>query len=205
MVNINIAPKILDYTIKKPINFIAKSKVVNNFTEHFGNDNVKFIAGVSISSILLKEGYGCYLYVKNSLNNKQLSDEKRKSAAALDLVYGTLLIATQLLAFKTVSNKKFQDKIFGKLFSKKFDMAAQEKLKMILKRSKEFEKITDKDFQANFNEYKQNIREVFGILTSLAASTIIARRIIVPFTASLISEDVKKEAEKFNKNKQNKV
>ena len=61
----------------------------------YEKDDAKLIAGVGVASIVAKDGLGCYLYVKQSLNNDKIPEDKRKFVAALDLANGGLMIAMQ--------------------------------------------------------------------------------------------------------------
>lgn len=58
-----------------------KNKVFPNYEK----DNAKFMSAIGVTSIVLKDGLGCYLYVKQSLNNEKIPEDKRKFVAALDL------------------------------------------------------------------------------------------------------------------------
>ena len=103
--------KIGDF-IKNPIKTFANSKPVKRICKNYRENNSKFITGFSVASIVTKDGYGCYIYVKQNQNNKSIPEEKRKFLSGLDLATGTLMIAAQLLAYATVSKKAVQKKIF---------------------------------------------------------------------------------------------
>lgn len=179
-------------TIEKPIHLVADTKVMKTVCEKFQADDVKFIAGLGMTSIVLKDGLGCYMYVKQSLNNKNIPEEKRKFVAALDLANGGLMIIAQILMFKTISNEKFQAKIFDKLFGKYFTRAAKKGAQELMLSQKKFAgKITNKEFNINFAKCKKEIQGHFGVLTSLVAATIIAKRVIVPFIATPLAEKAK--------------
>jgi len=145
--------------------------------------------------MILKDGLGCYLYVKQSLANKNIPDDKRKFVAALDLANGGLMILAQLIMFKTISNKKVQEGIFDKLFGKLFARPAKKGYKELLRDRPEFKNISPKEFGKEFNvvfdKFHGNIKGTFGLLTTLVASTIIAKRIIVPFIATPLAERAK--------------
>lgn len=181
----------VNYGLKKPLKVLSNTNLIKKVTKEYRGNNLRFIAGVGILSIILKDGFGCYLYVKQSLNNKKIPEDKRKFVAALDLTNGGLMILSQLLAFKTISNPKIQEKLFGWLFGKHFNSAAKKSYETILKAKDKFTKMSAKDFEAGFESFKKNTKGTFGILTSLVAATILAKRVIVPFIATPLADKAK--------------
>ena len=186
-----VVNKVVDYGVKKPLDALSKTKVVDKVCKSYVDDNTKFIAGVGLSSILLKDGLGCYMYVKQSLNNEKIPEEKRKFMASLDLANGGLMILSQLGTFFTLSNKKVQGKIFGKLFGKNFTRAAKKGYLAILKKNDLFKKITGKEFNMAFDSFKSKAQGTFGVVSTLIASSILAKRVIVPFIATPLAEKAK--------------
>ena len=186
---------VVGYKKKWPQNIIKwlsetkfmKNKVFPNYEE----DNAKFMSAIGVTSIVLKDGLGCYLYVKQSLNNDKIPEDKRKFVAALDLANGGLMIAMQLLMFFTISNKKVQDKIFNKLFGKNFTRAADKALKAKLDKINKLKGLTGKDFHIAREADKKGLKNAFSYLISLAAATLIAKRIIVPFIATPLADKTK--------------
>lgn len=187
-----IMSTVIDYGIKRPVNALGKTRIMERVCESYQDNNLAFIAGLGIFSIILKDGLGCYLYVKQSLNNKKIPEDKRKFVAALDLANGALMITTQLLTFFTLSNKKVQSKIFNKFFGKLFDRAAKKGYQTLISQKDKFRNITGKEFNATFESFKGKIEGFFGVLTALVASTIFAKRIVVPFIATPLAERTKK-------------
>ena len=57
------------------------------------------IALIGVLSCVTKDALGCYLYVKQSMSNKDIPKDKRGFVAALDLVNGVFMIGMQLLTF----------------------------------------------------------------------------------------------------------
>lgn len=191
MIN-KIMTSVINNGVKRPLNWVANTKFMNGVCKDFQDKNLKRIGGLAVASIALKDGFGCYLYVKQSLNNKDIPDDKRKFVAALDLANGGLMVLSQLAAFWTVSNEKFQAKMFDGLFKKKF---VNENLKNIFKKiteKQEFKNISVKEFNAAFDKFHGNVKSAFGLLTSLVASTILAKRVLVPFIATPLAEQTKK-------------
>ena len=188
----NIVSYGLKYGVKAPLNWVADTKLLNNVCKNYQNNNLKYISALAITSIILKDGLGCYMYVKQSLNNKNIPEEKRKFVAALDLANGGLMILSQLLMFKTISNKKVQEKIFDKFFGKLFDKSAKKGYELLLKNKEQFKNLTGKEFNIAFNKFHSNIKGTFGLLTTLVASTILAKRVIVPFIATPLADRAKR-------------
>lgn len=177
---------------QKSIKWLSENKwMKNKVFPNYEADNAKFMSMIGVTSIVLKDGLGCYLYVKQSLNNEKIPEDKRKFVAALDLANGGLMIAMQLLMFFTISNRKVQDKIFDKLFGKNFTRAADKALKAKLNKIDKLKGISGKDFHIAREADKKGLKNAFSYLTSLAAATLIAKRIIVPFIATPLADKTK--------------
>ncbi len=182
----SITSKVVEYGIKKPVNALNSSSLAKRVCTEYKKDNAKFIGSLAIASIALKDGLGCVMYVNQSLNNKKIPEDKRKFVAALDLTNGGLMILSQILMYKTISSKKCQEVMFNKVFGKLFNAKAAEKLKAVIKPKNE------KHFDEIFNgKFKSKITGFFGIFTSLVASTIIAKRVLVPFVATPLADKAK--------------
>lgn len=178
--------------IPRLIKWFSETKFMTNKAfPKYEKDDAKFIAGVGVASIVAKDGLGCYLYVKQSLNNDKIPEDKRKFVAALDLANGGLMIAMQLLMFFTISNKIIQAKMFDKLFGKFFNRTANKALKIQLSKSDKLKELSGKDFhQARLNDRK-GLEKAFAYLTSLGAATLLAKRVIVPFIATPLADKTK--------------
>ena len=101
------------------------------------------------------------------------------------------MIGMQLLTFFTISNRKVQDKIFDKLFGKNFTRAADKALKAALRKTDELKNITGQEFHYAREADKKGLKNAFSYLTSLAASTLLAKRVIVPFIATPLADKTK--------------
>ena len=169
---------------QKAVKWLSNTKLMKNKVfPNYEIDNAKFMSMIGVTSIVLKDGLGCYLYVKQSLNNKKIPEDKRKFVAALDLANGGLMVGMQLLTFFTISNRKVQDKIFNKLFGKNFTRAADKAMKAALQKSDKLKNITGQEFHYAREADKKGLKNAFSYLTSLAASTLLAKRVIVPSLA----------------------
>ena len=180
--------------VEKAMKWLSESKLMTNniYPNYEKKDNLHFMAMIGVLSIVLKDGLGCYLYVKQSLNNKEIPDDKRKFVAALDLANGGLMIATQILAFFTIQNKTVQKKLFNSLFGKKFTRTATKATKAKLqKMNDKFKNMTGEEFYKGHDEYKNGISKAFGYLITLAASSIFAKRVVVPFIATPLADKTK--------------
>lgn len=177
---------------QKSIKWLSETKFIKNKVfPNYEIDNAKFMSAIGVTSIVLKDGLGCYLYVKQSLNNDKIPEDKRKFVAALDLANGGLMIAMQLLMFFTISNKKVQEKIFNKLFGKNFTRAADKALKAKLDQIDKLKGMTGREFHKAREADKKGLKNAFNYLISLAAATLIAKRIIVPFIATPLADKTK--------------
>lgn len=191
MVNVsnisNVANKVVDSAIKKPISSFSKTRLSDwvSKPENLGK--------MAITSIVLKDGIGCAMYVNQSLNNEKIPEDKRKFVAALDLTNGGLMILAQLGMYYTISDPKVQGKIFGKLFGKNFDAVAKSKCEELINKLPKYKDkaINPKEFEEIFGKFKGDIKGFFGVFTGIVAATIIAKRIIVPFIATPLADKAK--------------
>src|SRR5574344_841631 len=159
-------------------------KPLDKFCDYYRRDAVKFISGVAVTSVVLKDGAGCYLYVNQSLHNKKIPEDKRKFVAALDLTNGGLMILTQILMFLTISSKKCQDKMFKSMFGKYFDKAISDTCKKALILKGKLKAQDTASFEKSFEGLKGGVKGAFSFLTSMIAATILAKRVLVPFIAT---------------------
>ena len=160
---------------------------------HVKNNNRKYIDGLGVASIVAKDGLGCYLYVTQSMNNKDIPDDKRKFVAALDLTNGLLMIGFQILMFFTVSNKVCQTKMFDKAFGKMFNRPVKKLYQAIIKTKPGHEHLDDIKYSQDFNNFRGKVKDAFGGFTSLIAATIVGKRMLVPFIATPLAGKVEKK------------
>ena len=184
---VSIIPTIINYA-KVPFQKIANNKLMKDFCDKFEMDSTKMLEYTTIGSLVGKDSIGCYMYVKQSLNNDKIPEEKRSFVAALDLTNGSLMILSQLIAFFTLSRPSVQKKLFGKFFDKVFE---SDSIKKIITSARNAAKDKNlgvelpKDVAAKeIANVKKTAEDMFRIISSLIASTTIAKRIIVPFLAT---------------------
>lgn len=191
--------------IAKVLRWGSETKVAKHAGEQVYANNRKFIDGLGVGSIIAKDGLGCYLYVTQSLNNKDIPDDKRKFVAALDLTNGILMIALQLLMFFTVSHKVCQAKMFDKFFGKMFDRPMEKLYRAFTKRNPRHANVDDIKFKKDFMKIRNDVKDAFGGLTSLAAATIVGKRMLVPFIATPLAGKVEKKMNERENQKNNAV
>lgn len=175
------------------IKWFSERGFVDKAGQHVFNNNRKYIDGLGVASIIAKDGLGCYLYVTQSLNNKDIPDDKRKFVASLDLTNGLLMILLQIGMFFTVSHKVCQTKMFDKLFGKMFDRPIRKTYQALVKNQPGYEDLKGLDFNPKFEEIRAKVKDAFGGLTSLAAATIVGKRMLVPFIATPLAGKVEKK------------
>lgn len=176
----------IERVIGAPVKAIANNKYMKDFCDKFVKEPDKMLAYTTIASLVAKDGVGCYLYVKQSLNNEKIPEEKRSFVAALDLTNGLLMILSQLIAFFTFDSKVVQSKLFGKFFDKIFETKSVNKLITQIRNALKHDvKTIDKAKVAQeIDKFKKVSQDMFKFVTSLVASTIIAKRVVVPFLAT---------------------
>lgn|SRR5574344_69449 len=197
MSGIRINP-ILETTVMRPLRWVSERKVIKNAGNKVYDNNRKYIDFLGVMSIILKDGLGCYLYVTQSLHNKDIPDDKRKFVASLDLTNGLLMILMQLAMFFTVSHKVCQSKMFDKFFGKMFDRPIKKTYQQLIKNKPGYEDMNGIKFTQEFEKIRENVKDAFGGITSLAAATIVGKRMIVPFIATPLAGKVEKKMDKKN-------
>ncbi len=169
----------------------VQNEVCNRFQDP--KKNSAWIAGLGVTSIVLKDGLGCYLYVNQSLNNKDIPEDKRKFVAALDLANGGIMILFQVLMTLTISKKVFQEKMFNKLFGKKFNRQASKSMQAIMETKDNLQgKVKgNQEFHKAFEDYKDSAIAALGTVTTLLAATTVGKRILTPFIATPLADKTK--------------
>lgn len=170
---------------------IGKYKPMDIVNDNYIKDKTSFITGLGVASIVLKDGVGCYMYVTQSLNNKDIPEDKRKFVAALDLANGGLMILMQIGMFFTISNKIVQEKMFNKFFGKYFDRATSKGYQAKLKNIDLLKDMKCADFHPVLTKAKKDVKAAFENVTSLFAATVVGKRVIVPFIATPLADKTK--------------
>lgn len=171
----------------KAIGAATKTKPVKWIGAQFQKDPEKALAYTTVASIIIKDGVGCYKYVSQSMNNKDIPDERRNFVAALDLSNGILMILAQIGMFFAM--RKFSEPIFDKLFKKSFDSKNLSNLATKLRmKDSSIRKLV---FNNEAKKVRKDALDLFKFVADIAAATIIGKRVIVPFVATPVANVIK--------------
>lgn len=160
----------------------------------FNVNEEQALAMTAVTSIIIKDGVGCAMYVKQSLNNDKIPEKKRKFVAALDLTNGLLMIGAQIALFFAM--RKFSEPLFDKIFNKSFNPQTKRfissRLRMMQTKAGE-ESSRKLEIDKVFNkEVRKDGLDLFKFIADIAAATIIGKRIVVPFIATPLASKVEK-------------
>lgn len=179
-------------------------KSVQNALKKFdGAKCANAVATLAISSICLKDGVGCGMYVWQSLNNDKIPEKRRRFVASMDLTNGSLMIVSQIAAF--FGMKKMNKALLYKCFNKTFDKSG-EALKALTEKIRVYQKMDGivpskkSEIGTQYEEFKKFCLESIGNITNLVAATILAKRIVVPFIATPLASKVEKRMNKHSGN-----
>lgn len=147
------------------------------------------IGAVATTSMVLKDGAGCIMYTTQSLNNENIPKDKRGFVAAVDATNGVLMIAFQIAAFFGMA--KLQAGLFNKWFGDYFNRASRKAAKCLV------EKVSGKEFNgAEFNtlytKHRQKALDAFNYISTMVATTFLAKRVLVPFVATPLADLTRK-------------
>lgn len=171
----------------KATGFVTRSKPMIWLGDQFQKNPEKALALTTVGSIVVKDGVGCYKYVSQSLNNKEIPDERRNFVAAMDLSNGVLMILAQIGMFFAM--RKYSGPIFDKLFKKSFNPKTLEYLAAKLRiDDHSLRKLV---FNKNAAEVRKDALGLFKFVADIAAATIIGKRVIVPFIATPVANVIK--------------
>ena len=185
--------------IKTGIAKSTNSKPIKWVSDKFAKNPEGTLATAAVTSIILKDGIGCAMYVTQSLNNDKIPEKKRKFVAALDLTNGVLMIGAQIAMFFAM--RKYSGPMFKALFKKSFN--PQTRSNIISKiRMQDMEKTghTAKKQVINraFDKVESDGAGLFKFVLDIAAATILGKRVIVPLVATPLAKKVEKKMEKHH-------
>ena len=63
---ISVKP-IVDYAIRKPLKALSETRFLKHVEKQYRNDNVKFISGIGVTSIVVKDGFGINVEAENAV------------------------------------------------------------------------------------------------------------------------------------------
>lgn len=192
--------KVMGNAFSRPLNSLVKSK----FYEKRVKDKINLktfdnaVALLTLGSIVVKDGLGCIMYVEQSKHNKRIPEERRNFVWKLDAVNGGLMIAFQILFF--LGMRKFNDKLFGKLFKsfKPQHIESVNEARRVADKAANKVPRTKNELNAEVLTAKSAGLSIFRSVSELVASTILAKRVVVPFIATYLTD--KLESKHNNKN-----
>ncbi len=184
----SIGSKVGEYAAKG-IGKFAGNKGVRNICEKFKNDPIKYAGYATLASLATKDAIGCYLYVTQSLNNKKIPDDKRRFVANMDLTNGILNVVTQIGL--TFGLKRFYKPMFNKMLNKSFNKKACKEV--ITAYRKDAKKSGDAilrklEAEKKLQKTKDTIYSAFEATMNIVVATIVAKRCIVPFLSTPITQ-----------------
>ncbi len=208
--NSSFMAKVFDYSARA-LGTVTDLRPVKWVGDQFQKNPEKALALTTVGSIVIKDGVGCYKYVTQSLNNKEIPDERRNFVAALDLSNGILMILAQIGMFFAM--RKFSEPIFNKCFKKSFSPETLENIAAKLRmediaNGKHLRKLC---FDKDAAKLRKDALDLFKFVADIAAATIVGKRIIVPFIATPVANvikgkmDQKTQAEKGDDAEEEKV
>lgn len=194
----------------KTLGGISNSKPVKKLTKKFQENPEAALALTTVGSIVAKDGIGCYKYVTQSLNNKEIPEDKRFFVASLDLTNGLLMIGTQIGMFYLM--KKFSEPMFNKFFQKSFNPKAKRDMltRLRMQAAKQGE-ICPRKIEAEkaYESVRSDALSLFKFIFDVGVATIIGKRIITPFIATplagMVNEKVFLKDKAKNDDEQQKI
>lgn len=135
---------------------IANSKLMTNHIQKC--DNPKFLTRTLLLTSVAKDVFAYGLRVKNTLENDNIPEDKKKFSAHMDMATGITTALVQISTGFLMSSEKLQNGIAKKLFKPVLD---------------------DKKI---FNAAKSS----FSAISTMIVATLFAKRILTPLIASKI-------------------
>lgn len=180
-------------SIGKGIAKATNAKPATWLGKKFEKDPEKALAMATVTSIILKDGIGCAMYVTQSLHNDKIPEKKRKFVAALDLTNGVLMIAAQIAMFFAM--RKYSGPIFEKLFKKSFNPVSKANTISRMRMQDAATGTAGKKIKYDkaYEGVKKDALDLFKFVADIAAATIIGKRVIVPLIATPLAKKVEKK------------
>ena len=180
-------------SIGKGIAKATNAKPATWLGKKFEKDPEKALALATVTSIILKDGIGCAMYVTQSLHNDKIPEKKRKFVAALDLTNGVLMIAAQIAMFFAM--RKYSGPIFEKLFKKSFNPVSKANTISRMRMEDAATGTAGKKIKYDkaYEQVKKDGLDLFKFVADIAAATIIGKRVIVPLIATPLAKKVEKK------------
>lgn len=190
--------KIMSNVFEYPLSAMVKNKHYKKFIEgkitNKTFDNA--VAYATLASIVAKDGIGCIMYVEQSKHNKKIPEERRNFVWKLDAVNGGLMMGFQILFF--LGMRKFNDKLFDKCFPSfrsSFLRIVKGAQRAAAKKANKIPK-TKSEYDSEHISAKSAGLSIFRSVTELVASTILAKRVVVPFIATYLTDKLESKHNK---------
>lgn len=150
--------KAAEFVLTPIIKLCAQNGAMRNFVTKIVADPKKAAMALVLSQVA-KDAFGCFFYVHQSLNNKEIPKDKRKFVAALDLSNGILMMVSQFTLGKLFVSNKFKNFVDAKIIDKVIKDTSQ----------------------------RPQYKKVSAIILPMVGSAIIAKRVLVPLIATPVA------------------
>lgn len=144
--------------IQKIASEIASSNIVKKHIQKSG-DSSKFLARTLLLTSVSKDVFAYALRVNNTMQNKDIPEDKKQFTAKMDAASGVATAITQIGTGLIVSSEKFQDFFTDKLF---------------------------KSLKDSPKELK-HAKTAFNAVSTLVLASVLAKRILTPLIASKLA------------------
>lgn len=156
--------------IQKLASSFANSNIVKKHISK-SSDNAKFLTRTLLLTSVSKDVFAYGLRVKNTLDNKEIPQEKKDFSVKMDAASGIATAVTQIGTGLLVSSDKFQNFFADKLFK------------------------SLKDNPAKFASAKTS----FSAVSTLVLASVVAKRILTPLIATKIASQDEQDKRSINK------
>lgn len=175
--------------IKTAFEKISKSELMRNHLSKMAKDPEGYGLRFLVLANIAKDVVNCGFYVNQSLNNKDIPEEKRKFVAALDMANGMVMISLQLLLGFGFTSKKVQEKITNKLFGG-LEEAATNFTKNRIAANNFPDRIRYK-LMDSVKNIPAGCKTGFTAISTIVVTTILAKRVLAPFIATPLASWLK--------------
>ncbi len=178
--------------VRKAFEGFAKNNFIKKTVDKCAMDGsfaLKFLLGANC----LKDAINCGFYVQQSLNNKNIPEEKRKFVAALDMSNGVLMIASQLALGLGFLSDPVQNKLNKILFGKVGENARNYFENTLSLKTKGLSNRVKVTLRNAVKELPIECKIGFKAISTLVVANIIAKRVVVPFIATPLATYIKEK------------
>ena len=177
----SMIPRIIPDLYARGIQAVSKT----NFAQKWVGLNAPTAIGtITTLSCATKDALNCVYYVKQSLDNKRIPEDKRNFVAGMDLVNGVLNVALQL-ATGLWFNSKVLPKIFENYVAPKYFSNSLEQRILALGEGKNAIKGIDADVAKHVaGKLKKAGKAGLAAAATLILTQILIKRVVVPLIAT---------------------